>query len=37
MRHARHVRSKPAGALGSLGVTPYLIPLNLNSGFLPAV
>src|SRR2546425_2264475 len=34
MKHARRVRSKPAGALGPPGGTPYLIPLNLYSGFI---
>jgi len=29
MKDARHVRSKAAGALGPLGVTPYLISLDL--------
>jgi hypothetical protein len=34
MKHARQVREKPAGALGSPGATPYLIPLDLYSGFV---
>jgi hypothetical protein len=34
MKHARHVRSNRAGVLGPLGERPYLIPLNLYSGFV---